>query len=84
MSDFAWRRLTLRYALFFVAMAALNEVVWRTQSTDVWVSFKVFGISGLTLLFILSQLPFLGRHAGRAQPAEPHPAEPQIGEQAAE
>jgi intracellular septation protein len=45
LSDAAWRQFTLRYALFFVAMAALNELVWRTQSTDVWVTFKVFGLS---------------------------------------
>jgi intracellular septation protein len=69
MNDAAWRQLTLRYALFFLAMAVLNEVVWRTQSTDFWVSFKVFGLTGLTLLFILSQLPFLGRHARAPAPA---------------
>jgi intracellular septation protein len=67
MSDAAWRQFTLRYALFFVAMAALNEIVWRTQSTDVWVTFKVFGLSGLTFLFILSQIPFVGRQARLAQ-----------------
>ena len=61
MSERAWRQFTLRYGLFFVAMAALNELVWRTQSTDFWVTFKVFGLPGLTFLFILSQLPFVGR-----------------------
>ena len=70
MSDAAWRQFTLRYALFFVAMAALNEVVWRTQSTDFWVTFKVFGLSGLTFLFILSQIPFVGRQTRLAQAAE--------------
>ena len=69
MSDAAWRQFTLRYALFFVAMAALNEVVWRTQSTDFWVTFKVFGLSGLTFLFILAQIPFVGRQARLAQAA---------------
>ena len=67
MSDRAWRRFTLRYGLFFVAMAALNELVWRTQSTDFWVSFKVFGLPALTFVFILSQLPFVGREARVAQ-----------------
>jgi intracellular septation protein len=67
MREAAWRQFTLRYALFFVAMAALNEVVWRTQSTDFWVTFKVFGLSGLTFLFILSQIPFVGRQARLAQ-----------------
>jgi intracellular septation protein len=63
LSDTAWRRFTLRYALFFIAMAALNEAVWRTQSTDVWVTFKVFGLSGLTFLFIFAQMPFITRQS---------------------
>jgi intracellular septation protein len=62
MEEGAWRGLTLRYASFFLAMAGLNELVWRTQSTDFWVTFKVFGIILLTLAFALSQLPFLARH----------------------
>lgn len=62
MAEAAWRQLTLRYAVFFVVMAAVNEVVWRTQSTDFWVTFKVFGILTLTLLFAVSQVPFLTRH----------------------
>ena len=62
MNDEGWRRLTFRFGIFFVAMALLNEAVWRTQSTDFWVSFKVFGIMGLTFLFILTQLPLLNRH----------------------
>ena len=53
LSERAWRQFTLRYALFFVAMAGLNELVWRTQSTDFWVTFKVFGLPGLTVLFVL-------------------------------
>jgi intracellular septation protein len=67
MSDRAWQQFTLRYALFFVAMAGLNELVWRTQSTDFWVMFKVFGLPGLTMLFILSQIPFVGRATRMAQ-----------------
>ncbi len=78
LSDLAWRRFTLRYALFFVAMALLNEVVWRTQSTNVWVTFKVFGLSGLTFLFILAQMPFITREAGRIRPAEPETREPAV------
>ena len=69
MSDRAWRQFTLRYALFFVAMAGLNELVWRTQSTDFWVTFKVFGLPALTILFILSQVPFVGRQTRLAQAA---------------
>ena len=48
-----------------------TRLVWRTQSTDFWVSFKVFGLPALTVLFILSQMPFLNRHAGRATRIEP-------------
>lgn len=62
MDDMGWRRLTVRFALFFVAMAVLNEVVWRTQTTDVWVTFKVFGLLGLTLVFSLLQIPLMTRH----------------------
>src|SRR5471030_256158 len=42
-----WRLLTMRWAMFFFAMAILNEIVWRTQTTDVWVNFKVFGVTPL-------------------------------------
>jgi intracellular septation protein len=54
-------------------MALLNELVWRTQTTDFWVSFKVFGLPVLTILFIVSQMPFLSRHAGRAASVEAAP-----------
>jgi len=62
MDEEGWRKLTFRFAMFFVAMAVLNEIVWRTQSTDFWVNFKVFGIMGLTFAFSLSQMPLLNRH----------------------
>ena len=57
-----WRKLTFRWALFFFALAGLNEIVWRTQTTDFWVSFKVFGIMPLTIAFALAQTPLLMRH----------------------
>lgn len=64
LDDAGWRTLSWRWAFFFSAMAVLNEVVWRSQSTDVWVSFKVFGILPLTLAFALLQVPFImGRQA---------------------
>jgi intracellular septation protein len=69
----AWRQFTLRYALFFIAMALLNEVVWRTQSTDFWVTFKVFGLSGLTVLFILTQMPFIARATRLAEATDGGP-----------
>ncbi len=62
MPDRAWRVLTFRFVCFFLASAVLNEVVWRTQATDVWVNFKVFGLLGLTLVFVVSQLPFINRN----------------------
>ena len=62
MSDAGWRGLTFRYGLFFIVMAVLNEVVWRTQSTDFWVNFKVFGIMALTVLFTVAQAPLMKRH----------------------
>ena len=62
MSDEGWKGLTFRYGLFFIVMAVLNEVVWRTQTTDFWVNFKVFGIMALTIGFIMLQMPFMNRH----------------------
>ena len=59
----AWRQLSLRWGLFFAAMAVLNELVWRSVSTDLWVNFKVFGLIGLTIAFSLAQMPFLTRHS---------------------
>ena len=76
LDDAGWRVLTWRWASFFAAMAVLNEAVWRTQSTDVWVSFKVFGILPLTLAFALAQVPFiLGRQPEEAE-EESGPATP--------
>ena len=62
MDDAGWRLLTRNFGVFFLAMAVLNEFVWRTQSEEFWVNFKVFGIMGLTLAFSLSQIPVLNRH----------------------
>lgn len=67
MPDTAWRALTIRFAVFFLFMAALNEVIWRTQSTDLWVSFDVFGQMILTVLFIAAQIPFLMRHGEESE-----------------
>lgn len=68
MSERGWSLLTLRWALFFLAMAALNELVWRTQSTDLWVAFKVFGIMALTVVFAMAQLPLIQRYrSGEAE-----------------
>jgi intracellular septation protein len=57
-----WRLLTWRWAFFFVALAVLNEVVWRTQTTDLWVKFKTFGFMPLTILFALAQAPLIMKY----------------------
>jgi len=57
-----WRILTLRWALFFAGMAVLNEIVWRTQSTDFWVNFKVFGVTPITMIFAIAQMPLTKRY----------------------
>jgi len=62
LDDDGWHKLSFRFAVFFLAMAAVNEAVWRTQSTDFWVTFKVFGIMGLTFLFVASQVYFMRAH----------------------
>ena len=68
LSEEGWRKLTLRWAMFFFALAVLNEIVWRNVSTDTWVTFKVFGVLPLTLLFGALQVPLVKRYA--AEPAE--------------
>jgi intracellular septation protein len=62
-----WLKLTWRWALFFVALAVLNEIVWRTQSTDLWVKFKTFGFLPLTLVFALAQAPLIMRYETKEQ-----------------
>ena len=62
MDETGWRRFTLRFAIFFAAMAGLNELVWRTQSTDFWVNYKIFGILALTFIFVATQIPLMQRH----------------------
>src|SRR5580704_13908741 len=61
-TDEGWRKLTWRWAFFFFALAVLNEIVWRTQTTDLWVKFKTFGFLPLTLLFALAQAPLIMKY----------------------
>jgi len=63
LTDEGWRKLTFRWGVFFFVLAIINEIVWRSFSTDFWVSFKVFGIMPITLLFTLTQLPLIQKHA---------------------
>ena len=69
LTDEGWRKLTIRWALFFAAMAVVNELVWRNVSTDAWVSFKAFGFLPLTFLFAVAQVPLMQRHGN--EPNEP-------------
>lgn len=62
MNDEAWKTFSLRWAIFFLFMAGVNELVWRNFSTDAWVQFKVFGLMGATLVFFMSQIPFLQKN----------------------
>ena len=57
-----WKILTQRWIGFFIALAILNEIVWRTQSTDIWVNFKVFGILPITLIFTMTQFPLIKKY----------------------
>ncbi len=63
LTEEGWRKLTLRWAIFFLALAVVNEIVWRHFSTDTWVSFKVFGALPLTFLFAMLQVPLLNKYA---------------------
>ncbi|MGK2923092.1 MAG: septation protein A [Methyloceanibacter sp.] len=70
LTDEGWRKLTLRWAVFFIAMAVLNEYVWRNYSTDTWVSFKAFGFLPITFLFAMAQVPLMQRY-GLAEDKSP-------------
>jgi intracellular septation protein len=69
-TDEGWRKLTLRWAAFFFFLAVLNEVIWRTQSTDFWVNAKVFGFMPLTFIFGALQVPLLMKYAVEPAPAK--------------
>jgi intracellular septation protein len=68
LTEEGWRKLTLRWALFFFVLAAFNEIVWRNASTDLWVDFKVFVVVPLTFIFGALQVPLLRKYA--IEPAE--------------
>lgn len=63
LTDEGWKKLTLRWGLFFLVLAALNEIVWRSFSTDTWVAFKVWGIMPITIAFTLSQMKLITQHS---------------------
>jgi intracellular septation protein len=71
LTEEGWRRLTMRWTFFFLALAVLNEIVWRTMSTDVWVAFKAFGILPITFIFAALQYPLLTKHDAGAKTEPP-------------
>lgn len=71
LDDAGWRALTLRWGLFFLVLAVLNEIVWRNMSTDAWVNYKTFGILPLSLAFVAAQLPLIQRHSTESSPGPP-------------
>lgn len=79
MEDAAWRTLTIRYGLYFVVVAVANEIVWRTQSEDFWVGFRV-AVLPLAIVFSLTQVPFMMKHL--QQPGDkaeaPEPPDPGV------
>jgi intracellular septation protein len=62
LTEEGWRKLTWRWAIYFAVLAVLNEIVWRNFSTNVWVDFKVFGVTPLTFVFAALQTPLLKRY----------------------
>ena len=63
MSDLNWLKMSMRWGIFFIFLAVINELIWRNFTESFWVSFKVFGFLPLTILFTLSQIPFIMRHS---------------------
>lgn len=76
LDDAGWHKLTRNWGLFFIAMALLNEAVWRTQTTDFWVAFKLWGVIPLSLVFAMAQAPILMKHGMKPDNVEP-PITPQ-------
>ncbi|MEP9365999.1 septation protein A [Xanthobacter sp. VNH20] len=70
LTDQGWRILTLRWGVFFLVMAVLNELVWRNFSTDTWVNFKTFGYLPLTFLFAFAQAPLMARCEDKSAPKD--------------
>lgn len=76
LSEEGWRILTRNWALFFLAMAALNETVWRNSSTDFWIGFKIWGFVPATFLFALAHIPMLMRHGMKLEDGKEEPPVP--------
>lgn len=75
----AWRKLAVRYGIFYLFLAGLNEIVWRNFSNDIWVPFRMPGLMILTLIFSLSQVPFFMKYADQNDPEAGEPPPPPVG-----
>lgn len=62
MTEEGWKLLSLRWGIFFILLACVNEYVWRSYPEEFWVNFKVFGMLPLTMLFLLTQMPLIQKH----------------------
>ena len=62
LSEVGWSKLSDRWAYFFIFLALLNEIIWRTQPETTWVNFKVWGILPLTFIFTAFQLPLINKY----------------------
>ncbi len=62
LNDIGWDKLNFRWAYFFIFLALLNEVVWRTQPETTWVNFKVWGILPITVIFTAFQIPLINKY----------------------
>ena len=62
LKDEGWRLLTFRWGYFFIFLAIINEIIWRSFSTDFWVSFKVFGIMPITIIYSIAQLKIVNKY----------------------
>ena len=67
LTEEGWRKLSVRWALFFLALAVLNEIVWRNFSEAAWVNFKVFGILPLTIVFAMAQIGLIKRYEPKSE-----------------
>lgn len=76
LSDHGWRLLTRNWAMFFLAMALVNELVWRNTSTDFWIGFKLWGALPATFIFALANVPMLMKHGMQLEAAKEEPPVP--------
>jgi intracellular septation protein len=63
MPNHAWLILSFRWAVFFIFLALLNEIIWRNFSTNFWVQFKLFGMTPISIIFMIFQMPFIMRNS---------------------